>query len=275
MKASIEPNGIRKELLQVAVFQSDIVWESPKENYEKVERALEALADSEVDLIVLPETFSTGFTNRMSDLAEPIEGETLDFFRRIASRYDAMVMGSWLIHEDESNALRNREYMVRPCGSYDYYDKAHTFRLSHEMKLVTAGRQHVRVEWRGWRICPAVCYDLRFGTWLNNGYNPTTQQLDYDLMVVSANWPTARIGAWDTLLKARAIENLCYVVGANRTGRDGLGYDHCGHSLIVDYKGVALADGNDGTEKLITFSLSASQLEEFRRRCPFYLDFDQ
>ena len=224
-----------------------------------------------MDVLVVPETFTTGFGDHMARQAEAPEGATYRFALQMAQRYDALFVGTWTVKE--AGLVYNRLHFVYPDGRYETYDKAHTFRMSSEASQLERGRRRVTVEWRGWRIKPAVCYDLRFPIWLRN-----TCDWDYDLLLFCANWPGSRYEAWRTLLRARAIENLCYVAGCNRTGRDGTGIDYAGCSAIVDYKGLPIKEIDPclehSNEQVICAELSAAGLDRFREHWPFNLDFD-
>ena len=264
---------MRKEEINIALYQQDIAWESPAENYLRVEQAFERVG--ECDILVVPETFSTGFGDHMARQAEAPMGPTFDFALAMARKHNALFAGTWTVRED--GVVYNRMHLVRPDGSFNTYDKAHTFRMSSEASQIARGARRVIVEWRGWKINPAICYDLRFPKWLRNG-----PQLDYDLLLVCANWPGSRHEAWTTLLKARAIENLSYVVGCNREGTDSTGIPYAGCSAIVDFKGNPLAalppnpPDSDTTPQSVTLSatLSAPKLARFREKWPFNLDFD-
>ncbi|MCR4828696.1 MAG: nitrilase family protein [Bacteroidales bacterium] len=258
-----------KPELTIALYQQDIVWENREANFAKVNAALSAALDDTArpDVVVLPETFTTGFGDQMARLAEEPEGATLAWCHALAQRWDALVIGSWTICE--KNLVFNRMHLVEPSGAYHSYDKGHTFRMSSEAAQLARGTRRTEMVWRGWRLRPAVCYDLRFPLWLRN-----SNMLDYDVLVVSANWPGSRHEAWSTLLKARAIENLCYAVGCNRTGTDGTGIDYAGCSAIVDYKGFPLAEAGLNNETVVTATLSAEKLHNFRDHWPFNLDFD-
>lgn len=262
---------MKQEELHIALYQQDIVWEDPQANFLKVEQAF-ARSVSSVDIIVVPETFSTGFGDHMARQAEEPGGATFDFAVDMARRFDALFVGTWTVREGHS--VFNRLHLVRPDGSYDYYDKAHTFRMSSEASQIARGSRRFTALWRGWRIRPAVCYDLRFPLWLRN-----TADWDYDLLLVCANWPGSRHEAWSTLLRARAIENLAYAVGCNRTGTDSTGIHYAGCSAIVDFKGLPIvqlppATPSDIQQRVINANLSASQLDTFRLHWPFNLDFD-
>ena len=268
--------------LTVAALPLNIVANSPERNYQRVADLLasEGAAMQHADIIVVPETFTTGFTEAMVRLAEPTEGATLDFARDMAHLYGALFVGSWAVREGDE--VYNRMYWVRPDGTYGYYDKAHTFRVSFEHDVVARGARRTTFEWRGWCIRPAVCYDLRFPTWLRNevcaergAEESAFLGLDYDLLLLTANWPASRQSAWNTLLKARAVENLSYVLGVNRSGEDEHGSAHNGDCLVVDYKGNELTTTQPGKECPLVATLEAEPLLQFRKRWPFYLDFDR
>lgn len=278
--------GMFKTRLTIAYYQQDIAWENPGRNYRMVEEAFASMG-GEVDVLVVPETFNTGFSDNMAAMAEEQEGMTLQFARQMAARYDALFVGTWTVKREDGVA--NRLHWVYPDGSYGYYDKGHTFRMSSEASQLLRGRRKALFEWRGWRIKPAVCYDLRFPKWLRNGVPseeryklPTdgvTQPkervaLDYDLLLVCANWPGSRHEAWSTLLKARAIENLCYVVGVNRSGTDGVGIPYTGDSAAIDYRGKEMSHCRSGVADVQTVMLDYEGLQTFRQHWPFYLDFD-
>lgn len=262
---------MRKNELTLAFYQQDIAWEDPQENFRRVEAAF-AKVEGAVDVLIVPETFTTGFSDNMAAMAENPEGETYRFALRMAQKYDALFVGTWTVKDKNTSgaeAVYNRLHWVRPDGSYGHYDKGHTFRVSSEASQLARGTERPIFEWRGWRIKPAVCYDLRFPKWLRNGNPP-----DYDLLVFCANWPASRAEAWDTLLKARAIENLAYVAGVNRVGIDGVGIPYAGHCAVIDYKGMLMSSCKPGTEEVALATLNHGQLEGFRQRWPFYLDFD-
>lgn len=268
-----------KDHLNIALFQQDIAWEDPLANYAIVEQAFNGVGES--DILVLPETFSTGFGDHMARQAEPSLGPTFDFALQMARRHDALFVATWTVRDNDR--VFNRMHLVRPDGSFDFYDKAHTFRMSSEASQIARGTRRVVVEWRGWHICPAICYDLRFPLWLRN-----SPQLGYDILLVCANWPGSRHEAWSTLLKARAIENLSYVIGCNREGTDSTGIPYAGCSAIIDFKGKPLAELPPPQTSYIkhqtsnilphpsslSASLSASNLQTFRSHWPFNLDFD-
>ena len=257
-----------KPQLSIAYYQQDIVWEDPLANYAKVEQAF---SHTDADILVVPETFTTGFSDNMARMAEPMESDTYRFALHMAQSHDALFVGTWTICD--GTEVFNRLHWVRPDGTYGFYDKAHTFRMSSEASQLARGSRRTTFEWRGWNIRPAVCYDLRFPKWLRND-RVGEDDLSFDLMIVCANWPGSRHEAWSTLLKARAIENLSYVVGVNRVGTDGVGIPYTGNSALIDFKGQPISQCPSGQDAVLVGVLDADALQQFRRHWPFYLDFD-
>ncbi len=251
--------------LNITFYQQDIIWGNAEANRRAVEHNI-ALVPRDTDLFVVPETFTTGFGDHMAALAEEPQGPTLRWAQQLASEHNFLFVGTWIVREN--NHCYNRLHWVFPDGTFGYYDKAHTFRVSGEYDIISRGTRREVFEYKGWRIKPAVCYDLRFPKWLRN------EHLDYDLLLVCANWPGSRHEAWTTLLKARAIENLCYVLGCNRCGIDGVGGKYTGNSAIVDYKGFAIAEAESGVAGMTTVAIDKEKLDAFRQKWPLYLDFD-
>lgn len=266
-------NNIPQAELRIAYYQQDIAWEDPAENYRRVEAAF-AKVEGKVDVLVVPETFNTGFSDNMAAMAEQPEGESYRFALRMAQQHDALFVGTWTVKDRSAlnpseEVVFNRLHWVRPDGSYGYYDKGHTFRVSTEASQLERGIRRQLFEWRGWHFKPAVCYDLRFPKWLRN-----SNTLDYDVLLFCANWPASRAAAWDTLLRARAIENLAYVVGVNRVGVDGMGIPYAGHCAAIDFKGLELSACEPEKDEVQTAVLNYGKLQHFRERWPFNLDFD-
>ena len=253
--------------LTITFYQQDIIWGDAEANRRAVEDCL-SLVPQSTDLFVVPETFTTGFGDHMAALAEEPDGPTLCWAQRMAAEHNCLFVGTWIVREDESDRCYNRLHWVYPDGTFGTYDKAHTFRVSGEYDIISRGTQREVFEYKGWKIKPAVCYDLRFPKWLRN------DNLSYDLLLVCANWPGSRHEAWTTLLKARAIENLSYVLGCNRCGKDGVGGDYTGNSALIDYKGFPVAEAEAGIEGLVSVALDKGRLDNFRERWPLYLDFD-
>lgn len=250
--------------LQISFYQQDIVWADPEANRRRVEAAMADAPKS--DIFVVPETFTTGFGDHMASLAEEQEGPTLLWACQMAKQYGLLFVGTWIVRDGD--LCYNRLHWVFPDGTFGHYDKAHTFRVSGEFDIISRGSRREVFAYKGWRIKPAVCYDLRFPKWLRNDH------LSYDLLLVCANWPGSRHEAWTTLIKARAIENLSYVLGCNRCGVDGVGGNYTGNSALIDYKGIPLAEAKSGTDQIVTASLDKDKLDTFRQHWPLYLDFD-
>jgi predicted amidohydrolase len=248
--------------LNVTLVQQPLAWQDAGANRARFGELLAPLA-GRTDLVVLPEMFTTGFSMQAAELAEPMDGASVQWLRTTAARLGAVVTGSVIVADD---GYRNRLVWARPDGTLAAYDKRHLFRMAREHEHYTAGERRVVVELHGWRVLPLVCYDLRFPVW-------SRSRDDYDLALYVANWPAARRHAWSALLPARAIENLCYVVGVNRVGVDGAGIEYAGDSVVLDPLGRPLAEL--GAAAAVTqVTLSAAALQEHRRRFPAHLDAD-
>jgi predicted amidohydrolase len=222
------------------------------------------------DLIVLPEMFTTGFTMDAQAVAEPMNLTTFRWLKQMAAQTRAVVTGSYVVKE--KNSYFNRLIWMQPDGQFDSYDKRHLFRMAGEDGIYTAGEQRLIKEWKGWRICPLICYDLRFPVWSRNRTEASTD-FAYDLLLYVANWPAPRRTAWNTLLQARAIENLSYVAGVNRVGEDGNGHVYTGDSALIDFKGDVLFRQTD-REAIHQQTLSLDDLRTFREKFPANLDAD-
>ena len=248
--------------LRLALVQTPLVWEDPKANQDVLAKKLQQL-NGKADLIILPEMFTTGFTMAPENI--PVEAGPLsvEWMGTMARKYDAGIMGSLVFSEKKQ--YFNRFFFVTPDGVQYHYDKRHTFTLAGEHHKYVAGREKVVCEFRDFRICPQICYDLRFPVWSRN-----TE--DYDVLIYVANWPALRIGAWDTLLKARAIENMAYCVGVNRVGRDPNGHEYPGHTAVYDCLGEPLAFSEK--EEIVYATLSKEHIEENRQRLQFLSDRD-
>jgi len=253
-----------KNNLKTAVIQADLVWENQAENLKRFNEKIDDLNES-VDLIVLPEMFSTGFSMNAEPLAEEMDGLAVSWMKKTAIDKQTALTGSLIIKENGN--YYNRLFFVFPDGSFKTYDKRHTFTLANEDKTYTAGNERLIVEYKGWRICPLICYDLRFPVWARN-------TSDYDLLIYVANWPETRIHAWDILLQARAIENMSYCIGVNRTGNDGNEYKYNGHTAIYDCLGKGLFKNDRAQEFSEIVALEKSYLEETRDKLKFLQDRD-
>lgn len=250
--------------LRVSLVQAATHWHDPDANMAMFAERIRPLA-GQTDLIVLTETLLSGFTRDTASQAEGMDGRGVAWMLEMAARSGAALAGSLLIAEQ--GRVYNRLIFARPDGTLEHYDKRHLFRMAGEHERYAAGRRRVVLEWQGWRICPMVCYDLRFPVWCRN-------RQDYDLLLFVANWPAPRRHAWRSLLVARAIENLAWVVGVNRVGRDGNGLDYAGDSLVVDPLGTIVADLGD-REQVLGIQLDAALLAEHRQRFPAHLDADR
>jgi len=254
--------------LTVSLVQTTLHWHDPAANRAQLAELLASALPGAglTDLIVLPEMFTTGFSMEAASQAEPYPGPTLDWMRAQATRYDAAVTGSVLT--EEGGAYFNRLLWVRPDGTHSTYDKRHLFRLAGEHEVYKAGGCRLLEEWRGWRIRPLICYDLRFPVWSRN-----ISSAPYDLLLYVANWPQPRTEIWRTLLRARAIENLAYTVGVNRLGVDGAGQEYSGQSALLDTQGEYLAQAGN-LQIVLTHTLRAAPLHALRQQLPFLLDAD-
>lgn len=251
--------------LRVSLLQTDIKWEDKPYNLQNVKRQISHLA-GKTDLVVLPEMFSTGFSMNSHLLAETNDENTILSLSAWAKEYDAAICGSF-IASDSSHHF-NRGFIITPEENH-FYDKRHLFRLGDETKYFSAGDNHCIIEHKGFKICLLICYDLRFPVWARNVDN------EYDLLIYCANWPQSRMNVWNTLLQARAIENLSYVCGVNRVGKDGMNINYNGQSCIIDFKGNKILSMDDPVESTETVSISKKELNKFREKFPVWKDADK
>jgi hydrolase, carbon-nitrogen family len=251
--------------LKISIVQTDIAWENKQENLRMLREKLHALRGT-TEIVVLPEMFSTGFTMKSRELAEPVSGITVRILKELAADFQLALCGSFICSE-RSNYY-NRAFFITPEGEEFYYDKRHLFRMGNEAEYFSAGNNKLIISYRGWNICLLVCYDLRFPVWSRNVNN------EYDLLIYMASWPQARRLAWDTLLCARALENMCYVCGVNRIGVDGNKLIYNGGSVVFSPKGEPLASVPDGEEGIETVSLSLISLQQLRDKFPVWEDAD-
>ncbi len=258
--------------LRVSLIQAATLWHDAPGNRALYASLCQPLR-GQTDLVVLPETFTSGFTNETLANAESMEGPTLPWMRSLAADLGAVVTGSVVIRAGDR--FFNRLLWVRPDGSFVHYDKRHLFRMANEHQRYAGGDERLIVELNGWRICPLVCYDLRFPVWIRNRFNRSVpDRFDYDLLVFVANWPAPRRQPWRTLLRARAIENLSYVAGVNRVGMDGNELHYVGDSAIIDQVGEPIVELGAQVQ-VVTSTLSASALIAHRERFPAWMDADQ
>ena len=250
--------------LKIALIQTSLSWENPMENRSHLVQKINGFIE-EVDLIVLPEMFSSGFTMNPKAVAETMQGETVSWLQHLAKAKNCAITGSLVI--EEKGNFYNRLVFVFPNGDIKTYYKRHLFSLAGEDKCYSAGAAKLIVEYKGFRICPLVCYDLRFPVFSRNTES-------YDVLLYVANWPKPRINAWDILLKARAVENMCFTIGVNRIGTDNNNLEYVGHSQAVDYLGNYILEPQE-TEGIFIVTLDKEQLLETRNKLAFLDDKDE
>ena len=257
--------------LRVSLVQGDTHWHDPAGNRAYYGALLAPLA-GQTDLVILPETFTSGFSNEAIDKAEGMDGPTVAWIREQAVLLGAAVTGSVQLRVGQG--VYNRLLWATPDGELQHYDKRHLFRYGGEHERYAAGRQRLSVEWKGWRINPQVCYDLRFPVFCRNRFDVERPgELDFDLQIFVANWPSARAYPWRTLLRARAIENLCFVAAVNRVGVDGNDLHYAGDSAVIDFLGQPQVEVRE-VEQVVTTTISAAALAAHRARFPAMLDAD-
>lgn len=250
--------------MKTALIQTNIFWENPSENRKKSEEKINALKES-IDLIVLPEMFTTGFTMHPNLVAETMDGATILWLKEIAKAKNCAITGSLVITENDN--FYNRMVFVFPDGGIQYYDKKHLFTLAGEDKIYTSGTEKVIVNYNNWKICLQVCYDLRFPVFSRNTEN-------YDLLIYVASWPKVRTNAWDILLKARAVENISYAIGVNRIGTDNNNFEYIGHSQIIDELGNCIIEPTEN-EGVFIANLDKDKMLETKNKLNFLNDRDE
>jgi omega-amidase len=255
--------------LKISVLQSDLVWENVAENLKLFNKRISELTES-TDIILLPEMFNSGFTMNVDDMAEAEPGATLKWLKSTAYGKKCAIAGSIIFNKN--NKFYNRFCWVESDGEFRYYDKKHLFRFAKENERFKSGNDQLIIEYKGWKIKPMVCYDLRFPVWSRNKYK--NGNFAYDILVYVANWPEKRKHHWKTLLMARAIENMCYVIGINRVGVDGKGNSYSGNSLVISPKGDRIAELKNDEEDNVTVDLSFKELIEYREKFNVANDWD-
>ncbi|EDO27776.1 predicted protein [Nematostella vectensis] len=250
--------------LHIAIVQKDLVWQDAEKNRKELDGLFATLKN--VDVIVLPEMFTTGFSMHPKPIAETMDGNSVSWLKQKAATLDAAIVGSIIIKEQEN--YYNRLLFVHPTGTIESYDKRHAFTLAGENEKYATGNKKLIVSYKGWKICPLICYDLRFPVWSRNVEN-------YDVLMYVANWPKPRIHAWNTLLKARAIENMSYCIGVNRVGVDANGHEYSGNSIAVDYLGNEMTAVCEYKEAVLYATLTKKDLLQIREKLPFLEDKDQ
>ena len=250
--------------MKIALIQTSLSWESPMENRSHLAQKITGFME-DVDLIVLPEMFSSGFTMNPKKVAETMQGETVSWLQHLVKAKNCAITGSLVI--EENGNYYNRLVFVFPNGDIETYDKRHLFTLAGEHQFYTAGVDKLIVNYKGFKICPLVCYDLRFPVFSRNAEN-------YDVLIYVANWPKPRINAWDILLKARAVENMCYTVGVNRIGTDYNNHEYVGHSQVVDFLGEYVLESQKADSVFIV-ELDKAKIMETRSKLAFLEDKDE
>lgn len=253
--------------LIITTIQTHLNWEDIDKNLNHFDKKIKLISDGS-DIIILPEMFTTGFTMDPEKHSEEHEGKSLQWMLQKSKEKKCVIIGS--ISVNDSGKYYNRLYCTKPDGTYEYYDKRHLFRMGNEHQHYTAGDKKLIIEYKGWKICPLVCYDLRFPVWSRN-----TKDNTFDILIYVANWPEVRSYPWKQLLIARAIENQCYVVGENRIGEDGNDIKHSGDTCIINPRGEIISKTLAHEDKLETLKLSYTYLQEFRKLFPVMMDGDE
>lgn len=249
--------------MKIALFQTKLIWQKPEENRILIQEYIDSCEES-YDLLVLPEMFTSGFTMHPQQVAEKTNGATMNWLKQVASDKQIAITGSFVV--EENGAYYNRLIFMFPNGDYQFYNKRHLFTLAGEEKVYTKGDSKIIVEYKGWKICPLICYDLRFPVFSRNVDN-------YDLLLFVANWPKPRIKAWDTLLKARAIENMSYTIGVNRIGLDQNELEYTGSSQVIDFLGNELLNCNE-EQGLFIVEINKEEMLDTRKKLNFLNDKD-
>jgi len=252
------------ENLKITTVQDILHWEDVAANLAMYDLKLEGL-EGRTDLVILPEMFTTGFSMNAPAVAETMDGTAVQWMAQKAKALGAVVMGSLIIRE--AGSFFNRFVWMQPDGNFQYYDKRHLFTMAKEQETYMAGTRKLIAEWKGWKVCPLVCYDLRFPVWARNVEH-------YDLLVYVANWPSTRSHHWRQLLVARAIENQAYVAGVNRIGHDAKGFQYSGDTSVIDYSGQVMYQVS-GAEDVFTCELSKKDMEAYREKLHFLPDQDE
>jgi len=252
------------DTLKIVTIQSDLIWENPEKNRVQFSKKIKDITEP-VDVIVLPEMFTSGFTMNPQNVSESMDGETIVWLKTLAKEKQAAITGSLVI--EEGKLFYNRMVFVHPNGVVETYNKRHTFTLAGEHKAYSKGDKHLIVTYKNWRICPLVCYDLRFPVWARN-----TQE--YDVLIYVANWPKVRIKAWNVLLQARAIENMSYCVGVNRVGLDEKEIEYSGNTAVYNVLGKKISHTLPYKETTEVLTLSKHHIEKNRRHLGFLKDKD-
>ncbi len=261
--------------LKVTFIQTILHWENIDENLEMFSEKISSIKEK-TDLIILPEMFSTGFTMNAKSLAEKTEGKTMQWLKEKAKEKNCIITGSIIVKDSlpvgkgTGWAYFNRLIWMKPNGSFEFYDKRHLFRYANEQNFYSPGNKKLIVELKGWKVCPMICYDLRFPVWIRNSIKQ-----HYDVLIFVANWPERRNHSWKTLLLARAMENQSYVIGVNRIGNNGKNIYHSGDSAVINPKGEIISSAKANEDLVETVTLSYEELTEWRKIFPARMDADE
>ena len=256
--------------IRITTVQTKLFWQDRAANLQVLGEKIRSIPVA-TDIIVLPELFSTGFSMATAQLAEEMAGPSVEWMEQLSAEKNAVITGSLMIQEQ--GHFYNRLIWMQPDGVFYQYDKRHLFRMANEQHYYTAGETKLIVHWKGWKICPQICYDLRFPVWSRNTYK--NEAYDYDCLIYVANWPEKRSFAWRSLIAARAIENQAYVIAVNRVGIDGNDIHYSGDSAIIDFKGERISKTERFGDKTETTQLSLNDLNAYRKSFPVYLDQDE
>ena len=257
--------------MKITLIQAHLIWENAQANLDKFDNLMSGLS-KDTEIVMLPEMFSTGFTMNVDNLPKPLGQTAFEWLQQKASAIDKIIVGS-ILTEDKGKYY-NRMYWMRPDGSFDYYDKRHLFHQGGEDKVMTAGDRRVVINHKGVKFMLQICYDLRFPVAVKNNYNKETDTYDYDVIVYIANWPEVRKQAYQSLLKARAIENQSYVIWVNRVGEDAQKILHSGDTQLLDAYGNTVAQCMSNNEGMLTVEIDTASLYQFRNQFKVGLDWD-
>lgn len=250
--------------MKISVIQPDLAWEDKSRNFQNLGKLISPLYNK-TDIVVLPEMFNTGFSMNPAQLSESPRGETFDWMKSIVEKGNFGLCGSYIVSDNMN--YYNRWVFVSPDNEVTHYDKRHLFSMGGEDRLFSSGKSRLIFSFRGVKICPNICYDLRFPVWSRN-------RNEFDLIIYAANWPEIRRSIWNILMKARAIENQCYVAGSNRIGTDGTGIRYCGESMIINPRGEIIVSVDPDKECSISAEISLTELSDFRKKFPVMNDAD-
>jgi omega-amidase len=259
--------------MKVTLIQTTLHWEDRQKNLLHFDALVNSISEP-TDLIVLPEMFTTGFTMDPVKFADPLNGPALQWMAKKAKEKNAAITGSVAVNDGQN--CYNRLFWVEPSGTVNTYDKRHLFRMAGEDKHYAMGTKKIITNLKGFKICPQICYDLRFPVWSRNTFTKTNgvPAASYDVLLYVANWPEVRSYPWKQLLIARAIENQCYVIGVNRIGKDGNDFAHSGDSMVINPRGEILSKTKANEESVETVTLDKAYLEDYRKAFPVGLDSD-